>query len=205
MKVIQLFISKMKKYKINEIFYSLQGEGRHTGMAAIFIRFSGCNLKCPFCDTQHNEGQEMSIEEICAEVNKYPTPIIILTGGEPSLFIDEEFIAYLKTDTGKQIAIETNGTRELPANLDWVTLSPKDQFTAHADVVLKKCDELKVVFPCDDLDKYSHILARNRYLQPCDTQDAERNAININKCVEYIKNNPQWQLSLQTQKILGVR
>ena len=78
--------------KINEIFYSLQGEGYHTGTPAVFIRFSGCNLKCPFCDTQHEDGILMSDEDIVTEVSKYPTATVILTGGEPSLWIDREFV-----------------------------------------------------------------------------------------------------------------
>ena len=96
-------------YKINEIFYSLQGEGFHSGTPAVFVRFSGCNLRCTFCDTQHQAGEMMSLQEIVDEVNKYPiAPLVVLTGGEPSLFIDEAFVAGLKQKTGKTVAIETN-------------------------------------------------------------------------------------------------
>ena len=96
-------------YKINEIFHSLQGEGFYTGTPAVFVRFSGCNLRCAFCDTSHQDGQMMSLEEIINEVNKYPlAPLVVLTGGEPSLFIDEDFVVVLKQKTGKQVAIETN-------------------------------------------------------------------------------------------------
>ena len=91
--------------KINEIFYSLQGEGRNTGMAAVFVRFSGCNLRCSFCDTDHESGLMMSDEQIVAEVKKYPhAAIVVLTGGEPSLFIDYDFVARLKKETGMKIA-----------------------------------------------------------------------------------------------------
>ena len=110
--------------KINEIFYSLQGEGFHTGTPAVFVRFSGCNLKCSFCDTQHEEGVWMSDEEILAEVGKYPAMTVILTGGEPSLWIDREFVDCLHR-MGKYVCIETNGTHPLPDNIDWVTCSPK--------------------------------------------------------------------------------
>ncbi|MDE5710447.1 MAG: 7-carboxy-7-deazaguanine synthase QueE, partial [Bacteroides sp.] len=110
--------------KINEIFYSLQGEGYHTGTPAVFVRFSGCNLKCPFCDTQHEEGTQMSDDEILEEVGKYPATTVILTGGEPSLWIDRGFIELLHR-AGKYVCIETNGTRLLPDNIDWVTCSPK--------------------------------------------------------------------------------
>ena len=110
--------------KINEIFYSLQGEGYHTGTPAIFVRFSGCNLKCDFCDTQHEEGKMMTDDEIIAEVKKYPAVTVVLTGGEPSLWIDDELIDRLH-QAGKYVTIETNGTRPLPAAIDWVTCSPK--------------------------------------------------------------------------------
>ena len=96
--------------KINEIFYSLQGEGFHTGTPAVFIRFSGCNLKCSFCDTQHEEGVLMSDEEILDAVGEYPATTVILTGGEPSLWIDREFVDRLHR-IGKYVCIETNGTR----------------------------------------------------------------------------------------------
>ena len=110
--------------KINEIFYSLQGEGFHTGTPAVFVRFSGCNLKCSFCDTQHESGVMMSDDDIVAEVSRYPSTMVILTGGEPSLWIDEAFVDRLH-EAGKYVCIETNGTRPLPANIDWVTCSPK--------------------------------------------------------------------------------
>lgn len=95
--------------KINEIFYSLQGEGYHTGTPAIFVRFSGCNLKCDFCDTQHEEGTMMTDEEIITEVKKYPAVTVVLTGGEPSLWIDDQLIDLLH-QAGKYVTIETNGT-----------------------------------------------------------------------------------------------
>ena len=136
-------------YKINEIFFSLQGEGYHSGTPAVFVRFSGCNLRCAFCDTQHQAGEMLSLQEIVDEVNSYPAaPLLVLTGGEPSLFIDEAFVAELKQKTGKAIAIETNGTRPLPGNLDWVTLSPKTAFKGGdmEPCVVRCCDELKVVW-----------------------------------------------------------
>ena len=95
--------------KINEIFYSLQGEGYHTGTPAIFVRFSGCNLKCDFCDTQHEEGTMMTDEEIITKVKKYPAVTVVLTGGEPSLWIDDQLIDLLH-QAGKYVTIETNGT-----------------------------------------------------------------------------------------------
>ena len=169
-------------YKINEIFYSLQGEGYHSGTPAVFVRFSGCNLRCAFCDTQHQTGEMMSLQEIVDEVNKYPiAPLVVLTGGEPSLFIDETFVAELKQKTRKTIAIETNGTRPLPSNLDWVTLSPKSAFEGGdaEPCVLKRCDELKVVYLGQDLAQYDGIEAKHRFLQPCFVEDLEQRKANM--------------------------
>ena len=195
-------------YKINEIFYSLQGEGFHAGTPAVFVRFSGCNLRCAFCDTQHQQGRIMSLQEIVDEVNKYPlAPLVVLTGGEPSLFIDETFVAELKQKTGKTIAIETNGTRPLPSNLDWVTFSPKSAFEDGdlESYVLKSCDELKVVWLGQDLAKYAEIQAKHRFLQPCFCENEELRQANIKSCVETVMNHPNWRLSMQIHRVLGIR
>lgn len=194
-------------YKINEIFYSLQGEGFHSGTPAVFVRFSGCNLRCVFCDTQHQVGKMMSLQEIVDEVNKYPiAPLIVLTGGEPSLFIDEAFVAELKQKTGKRIAIETNGTRPLPNNLDWVTFSPKSAFEGGdlEPCVLKACDELKVVFLGQDLVQYKDIEAKHRFLQPCFCEDETQRKANMKACVVAVMHNPGWRLSLQVHRVLNI-
>ncbi len=194
-------------YKINEIFYSLQGEGYHSGTPAVFVRFSGCNLHCSFCDTQHHQGTMMSLQEIVDEVNKYPlATLVVLTGGEPSLFIDEAFVEELKQKTGKQIAIETNGTRPLPANLDWVTLSPKTVFEGGdlEPCVLRNCDELKVIFLGQDLAQYDAIEAKHRFLQPCFCEDEKQHQANMKACVEAVMKSPGWRLSLQIHRVLGL-
>ena len=194
-------------FRINEIFYSLQGEGYHSGTPAVFVRFSGCNLHCAFCDTQHQIGEMMSLQEIVDEVNKYPVaPLIVLTGGEPSLFIDEVFVAELKQKTGKKIAIETNGTRPLPSNLDWVTLSPKSAYEGGdaEPCVLKHCDELKVVYLGQDLAQYDGIEAKHRFLQPCFVEDLKQRKANMQSCVEAVKSHSNWRLSLQIQRVLGI-
>ena len=194
-------------YKINEIFYSLQGEGFHAGTPAVFVRFSGCNLRCSFCDTQHQEGQMMSVQEIVEEVNKYPlAPLVVLTGGEPSLFIDETFVAELKRKTGKKIAIETNGTRPLPNNLDWVTLSPKSAFEGGdlEPCVLTYCDELKVIYLGQDLTQYDGIEAKHRFLQPCFCEDETQRKANMKACVDAVMQNPGWRLSLQIHRVLNI-
>ena len=194
-------------YRINEIFYSLQGEGYHSGTPAVFVRFSGCNLRCAFCDTQHQNGAMMSLQEIVNEVNKYPiAPLVVLTGGEPSLFIDEAFVDELKQKTGKKIAIETNGTRLLPDSLDWVTLSPKSTFEGGSaePCVLKTCDELKVVYLGQDLVQYNDIEAKHRFLQPCFCENETQRKANMQACVEAVKSHPNWRLSLQIHRVLDI-
>lgn len=179
--------------KINEIFYSLQGEGFHTGTPAVFIRFSGCNLKCSFCDTQHEEGIGMSDEEILAEVGKYPATTVILTGGEPSLWIDREFVNRLHR-MEKFVCIETNGTRPLPDNMDWVTCSPKQG----AELRISRMDEVKVVYEGQDIAVYEPLPARYFFLQPCSCN-------NIGETLDCVMRHPKWRLSLQTHKLIDIR
>ena len=125
--------------RVNEIFYSLQGEGFYVGVPSVFIRLSGCNLQCSFCDTTHQSFTDMSEREIADVVAQYPAQHVVITGGEPSLQLTALLIELLhKLD--KEVAVETNGTHILPENVDWITLSPKDAFIASpADkVVLKR-------------------------------------------------------------------
>lgn len=179
--------------KINEIFYSLQGEGYHTGTPAVFIRFSGCNLKCGFCDTRHEEGSWMTDDEIIGEVKKYPAVTVILTGGEPSLWIDEAFVALLHR-AGKYVCIETNGTRPLPSSVDWVTCSPKQG----ARLALSRMDEVKVVYEGQDIAAYERLPAEHFFLQPCSCS-------NTRETVECVMQHPRWRLSLQTHKLIDIR
>lgn len=191
--------------RVNEIFYSLQGEGHNTGRPAVFVRFSGCNLKCPFCDTDHFSGREMSDEEILSAVVRYPSRFVVLTGGEPLLQVDDVFVALLHS-AGFEVAMETNGTRPVPEAIDWLTVSPKQTFVGDAGrPVITRCSELKCVFDGDcDVSDYG-IESDYYYLQPCDTGDEKRNAEITAACVEYIKANPKWRLSLQTHKMVGFR
>lgn len=189
--------------KINEIFYSLQGEGRLTGVPAVFVRFSGCNLHCPFCDTQHQTGTEMTESEIVDEIKKYPALWVVLTGGEPTLFVTASLIDAIHK-AGKSVAIETNGTRPIPGFPDWVTCSPKDMYCKNAEPVLKSCDELKVVFSGREPRTYS-IFTQYKYLQPCDVGNADKNAEIAQKAVNFALSHPDWRISLQTQKILKIR
>ena len=185
--------------KINEIFYSLQGEGRYSGTPAIFIRFSGCNLKCSFCDTDHRKGIELTTDEILNKIKDYPCKFIVLTGGEPAMQVTYNFVESLK-NAGYYVAIETNGTLILPGNIDWVTCSPK-----YRRVVLNRINEIKVVYEGQDMGQYENLVADEYYLQPCDYKDEEKNKKNIEQTIKFVKENTKWKLSLQTQKILNLR
>mgnify|MGYP002624515790 CR=1 FL=1 len=194
-------------YKINEIFYSLQGEGANTGTAAVFVRFSGCNLQCEFCDTDHAEGKLMTALDIVDAVARYTAaPLVVLTGGEPALFIDNDLVSLLH-GTGKTVAIETNGTSFLPVGIDWVTLSPKTGVEGGElkPLILSRCNELKVVYTGQDLAQYDHITAEHRFLQPCYVDDEEQRRHNIDITVEAVKQHPEWRLSLQTHRLIGIR
>lgn len=195
--------------KINEIFYSLQGEGFFTGTPAIFIRFAGCNLNCEFCDTKHQSYKDYTNDEILREIAKYtPCNRVVLTGGEPTLQITAELLDCL-VKNGYRVNVETNGTKPLPllAKIDWVVCSPKFEFCPKADIKLDYIDELKVVYRGkeQDMNKYDDIEATYCYLQPCDTGNANTNKRIIEEAIEFIKQNPKWRLSLQTQKILNIR
>lgn len=197
--------------RINEIFYSLQGEGCRTGMPSVFVRFSGCNLNCPFCDTTHTEGEEMDESDIIKAIKSLTKDSccgnVVFTGGEPTLQLTDSLIDRLHA-AGYYIQIETNGILPVPDSIDWVTCSPKTD-----NPIPARIDELKVLYGCDtpepdksmDPGRYNHISARVRSLQPIDTGDAERNRAVTAAAIEYVKHHPQWRLSLQTHKITGIR
>lgn len=184
--------------RINDIFYSLQGEGHNAGRAAVFIRFSGCNLKCSFCDTDFAGFREMSDDQILDEIARYPSRFVVLTGGEPSLQVDEQFVDRLHRQ-GWEVAMESNGTCLPPPNIDWLTVSPK------VSPVVRRCNELKCIYDESGRVDDFGIQADYYYLQPCDVQDAARNRSIVSGCIEYIKKNPRWQLSLQTHKLAGFK
>lgn len=202
------------KYRVNEIFYSLQGEGMNAGRAAVFIRLSGCNLRCPFCDTDFASYDSLEVDEIISRVHeacegcKMPS-LCVITGGEPTLQLRNDLCNALHR-LGMTIAVETNGTRPIYVDVDFVTVSPKSAFVDNAEMNLFECDEVKMVMTesisVDEILAFrSAIKADAYYIQPCDTGFIARNRDIMFRCVEFIKNHPDWVLSLQQQKILNVR
>lgn len=195
-------------YRVNEIFYSLQGEGRHTGRAAVFIRFSGCNLNCPFCDTDFKAYRPMTAADIVNAISQWrDCGFVVLTGGEPSLQADDALVEALHL-AGFYVAVETNGTHPLPVSVDWVTWSPKDMFSEHVPpLAMKKLDEIKVVFDGKHNPECYRAISTDAYLclQPCDTGNDERNRLITSQCVAYILHHPHWHLSLQTHKLINIQ
>ena len=207
-------------YSVKEIFLTLQGEGANTGRTAVFCRFSGCNLwtglekdritaKCKFCDTDFVGtdgvfgGKYPSAESLIDAVeNLWPTrddePFVVFTGGEPLLQLDEELISVAKRRR-MFIAIETNGTIGCPAGVDWICVSPKSGSTLKQ----KFGHELKVVFPQigQNLAKFESLDFEHFFLQPMDGPNLRHN---VTQTVDYCKKNPQWRLSVQTHKVLGI-
>lgn len=191
----------MSQYKINEIFYSIQGEGYFAGTPAVFVRFSGCNLKCPWCDTKHEDAKlytkedlEKSVEQLCGNNSEV---MVVLTGGEPTLQIKEDEPLF----QNHFVAIETNGTNKVPYWVSWITISPKTDihFTQFKNIP----DEIKTVFEKKRIPYYNELksLGGRLYLQPLE----QNGKMNIQETLEYIKQNPQFKLSVQLHKLIGVR
>ena len=147
----------------------------------------------------------MSDLEIINQIAKYPCRFVILTGGEPTLYVDADFVDKLH-HKGYEVAIETNGTNIVPANVDFVTLSPKFEFVNNSNIKQLVCDELKVIFnSANNMDAYNVIKAKYKYIQPCDTGDDDTNQMLIINAIKFVQDNPDWRLSLQLQKILSIR
>ena len=196
----------MKQYKINEIFFSIQGEGFHTGIPMIFIRFSGCNMKCKWCDTDFKARYKYTAKEIYKEIKKYKCHTICFTGGEPLLQLDQGILEYFKKEK-YEIHCETNGSI-VPDNpyillgIDWITVSPKN---------LKSWkltgNEVKIINTnnCDALIREAQE-CENKFLQPLDEKDPRANRINYINTVNKIKElGNGWRLSIQTHKLIGVK
>ncbi len=209
-------------YIIKEIFYTLQGEGANTGRPAVFCRFAGCNLWsgkevdrekaiCKFCDTDFvwnsstDIGKFNSPEDLAKAVaDLWPIttsgkPLVVCTGGEPLLQMDSDLISAFH-DNGFEVAVETNGTVEAPVGIDWLCVSPK----ANTHLVLKAGHEIKLIFPQENAspDLYENYDFQSFYLQPMDGFYSERNTL---LAIEYCKAHPQWRLSIQIHKMIGIR
>jgi 7-carboxy-7-deazaguanine synthase len=211
-------------YSIKEIFFTLQGEGAQTGRAAVFCRFAGCNLWsghekdraeaiCQFCDTDFvgtdgmGGGHFATALEVARAVSGAWPPaqkpnreraLVVCTGGEPLLQLDEELVAAFHKE-GFEVAIETNGTRVAPPGIDWLCVSPK----AGAELVLRSGNELKLIFPQSGAEPelYENLDFQHFFLQPMDGAAREENTqLALHYCLEH----PQWRLSLQTHKLLGI-
>lgn len=220
-----------KKYRINEVFYSIQGEGRHAGRAATFVRFSGCNLKCEWCDTYHETCQFIfSLEELLA-MDKAPSSVsrlLVLTGGEPLLQVDYDLL-YGLLRRWATVAIETNGTIPIPISANdgtgheiptqnlknlWITVSPKTpealEFCTNERFLNVVPNEIKIVVPTSrwdtkELDIAANVATMagitNIYLQPLYCNEIEKSNQWI---VEHIRRDPRWRVSVQLQKVLGI-
>ncbi len=191
------------KLTVNEIFYSLQGEGGRVGEASIFIRLTECNLACDFCDTEFTKGKEMSIDEILTVIKEYPCQWIIWTGGEPTIQLEDKHLAVFREHGYKQ-AIETNGTRKVSELIDYIACSPKVNYETIKNripavneirIPIKKGDALPdiSIFPKADNYYLSPIFDENRINQE-----------NVDYCVDLIKQNTQWSLSLQIHKLIHI-
>lgn len=207
-------------YSVKELFLTLQGEGAHTGRRAVFVRFSGCNLWtgreedraraiCQFCDTDFvgtdgpGGGKFTSPQALADAVEAAwgPAPghrYVVCTGGEPLLQLDAPLIDALHA-RGFTIAIETNGTQEVPAGIDWVCVSPK----LSSDLIVHKGNELKLVYPQEGGDpaQFEHLDFEHFFLQPMDGPDR---AANTQAATDYCLQHPRWRLSLQTHKLIGI-
>ena len=208
-------------YAVKEIYYTLQGEGAQTGRAAVFLRFAGCNLwsglerdraraVCKFCDTDFvgvdgpGGGKFADADALASAVSsRWPRdlrarPYVVCTGGEPLLQLDEPLIAALHAK-GFEVAIETNGTLLPPRGIDWICVSPK----ADAEFNLKQGQELKLVYPQanGEPEKFAGLLFDHFFLQPMDGPDREANT---KLATDYCLAHPQWRLSLQTHKLIGI-
>jgi organic radical activating enzyme len=197
-----------KLYPIVEIFHSVQGEGYHCGIPSIFIRFGRCNLRCPWCDTDFDVWTDMNIGDIVNELSKYDCDRIILTGGEPALQDLMTLSAYLKP-LDYYLSIETNGTIQIPTGvIDWICVSPKDQEYADLKIKQRVGDELKVVYMGQNLSMYDELKEgfEHLFLQPLydEGQSTEWNGMSFHSTFDKVRSNPEWRLSLQTHKWMGV-
>jgi len=209
-------------YSVKELYYTLQGEGARTGRAAVFLRFAGCNLwsglerdraqaVCQFCDTDFvgtdgpGGGKFSSAGDLAKAVaaewpsRSHAQPYVVCTGGEPLLQLDEALIAALHAE-GFEIGIETNGTLIPPPGIEWICVSPK----ANAELNLTRGQELKLIYPQAgaEPERYAGLMFDHFFLQPMDCAQA---VANTSAATAYCLAHPQWRLSLQTHKLIGIK
>ncbi|GHS93990.1 7-carboxy-7-deazaguanine synthase [Bacteroidia bacterium] len=190
--------------KVKEIFYSLQGEGGRQGEASIFIRLSGCNLKCDFCDTDFSGGETMELLQILSVIRQYPCRWIIWTGGEPALQLTEEVIVFFERE-GYSQAIESNGHYLLSDLLNYTVISPKGN-PDYAKKINPSVDEVRLPVKKGDAIPCFGRLPKAKYyfLSPVFTDDILVTKENIDYCVEQVKQMPGWRLSLQIHKLINI-
>jgi 7-carboxy-7-deazaguanine synthase len=196
------------KLPVMEAFYTIQGEGAHTGRAAYFIRLAGCNVGCVWCDVKEswevNEAQWQSIDQIVELALQYPSRLVVITGGEPCMYNLNDLVGLLHQNKF-EVNIETSGAYELNAPIDWICVSPK-KFKSPTGEMLSKANELKVVvFNNHDLEwavqNASQVnLECKLYLQPEFSKSEKITPV----IVDFVKNNPRWRISLQTHKFIGI-
>lgn len=193
-------MNTQKLYKVNKIFYSIQGEGARVGTPQVFVRFSGCNLHCSFCDTDHASSyKEMTAAEIVAECRAIGNHCasVSLCGGEPTLQADAYLIAEFKR-YGFFISIETNGLLPVPAGVDYIVCSPKTPKIAPDNIA-----ELRYVVRAGDKIPVPHKHAKHLFLSPC--FDGEQpNIDNIKHCIQLVQQYPEWRLGMQWHKFIGI-
>lgn len=195
-------------YNIVEIFHSVQGEGFRSGIPHVFIRFGRCNLRCEWCDTDFDTYQEMTVVDILGEVLKFECKNVIFTGGEPMLNDLWPLARPLKR-RGYHLSVESNGTVEVPEGLlDWICISPKDQMYAKVAIKQRTGDELKCVYVGQPLSMYDELKTgfTHLFLQPCydENESVEKNGRSFGITEDVVKENPEWRLSLQTHKWMGI-
>ena len=197
----------MVNYPIVEIFHSVQGEGFHSGVPHVFVRFGNCNLRGEWCDTDFMVYEEMDLDSIVEQELSYECDRVIFNGGEPAMQ-DLSTIGNRLKEHGIKLSIETNGTIEVDPIIDWICVSPKDQLYPNVAIRQRTGDELKVVFCGQPLDIYDDLKDgfTHHFIQPCyiDTDSVEQNGRNFQLVEKLVKESPGWRLSLQTHKWMGV-
>lgn len=191
------------KLIVKEIFYSLQGEGGRVGEPSIFIRLTKCNLACSFCDTDFAEGDEMSVAEILEAIKAFETKWIIWTGGEPTIQLNDEILIVFR-EAGYKQAIETNGTRRVPSLIDYITCSPKQNYEDIRNKI-PQVNEIRLpVQVGETLPDVSVFPPSDKYFVSPVFDGNQPNMDNINYCVDLVKANPEWTLSLQMHKLINI-